>query len=143
MERQRSYELESSESKSKTQMHENVFLLQKPKAVSTQAERADILKQQETLYGYEATKELISDAGNDGCPRPTTEPRCHSDVAVKKSTLAVIQYTESEQFRQIEAAHKHELEEMEKVYKVGGFARAVHGIRPADCEILVVGCIHS
>lgn len=124
-------------------MHENVFLLQKPKAVSTQAERADILKQQETLYGYKATKQLISDAGNDGCPRPTTElPRCHSDVAVKKSTLAV-QYTESEQFRQIEAAHKHELEEMEKVYKVSGFARAVHGIRPTDCEILVVGCINS
>ncbi|XP_064386664.1 extracellular signal-regulated kinase 1-like isoform X2 [Halichondria panicea] len=103
-ERQRSYGLESSENKSKTQPYENVLPLQK--SVKP--------KVRERVLGYETTKEFISDAGCDDAPITRTGAN-HCDATVNKSTLSV-QYTctELEQLRQ---THKQELEEKEKVYK--------------------------
>ncbi len=75
--------------------------------------------------GYEATKQPITDTGND--ESPTTGTRCHSDVAVEKSTLTVqYQYTAEERLRQREAAHQQELEEREQGYKVSGFCQLLN-----------------
>ncbi len=93
--------------------------------MSTKAEQADIIiqqKQRERVLGYETTKEFISDAGCDDAPITRTGAN-HCDATVNKSTLSV-QYTctELEQLRQ---THKQELEEKEKVYKVGGFVQCM------------------
>ncbi|XP_064386501.1 uncharacterized protein LOC135335026 isoform X2 [Halichondria panicea] len=86
-------EPKTSEKQSKAQPYENVLPL-----------------------GYEATKQPITNTGND--ESPTTGTRWHSDVAVETSTLTVqYQYTAEERLRQREAVHQQELEEREQGYK--------------------------
>ena len=116
--------LETSETESKTQPYENVFPFQENVvAATTLAEQTDVIPQnvyerlQEDLLGYEATRQPITDAGNDGSP--TIGTRVNPCYVAVESRLTVQHMEEILQER--ETAHKQELKEMEKMYKVSGF----------------------
>ncbi len=138
MEHQPSCWLETSENKSKTKLHENVLpfhpfqKIVKPQtaAVTTQPDVQHLdAKPQEVLFGYEATRQPITDAGYDRSPTTGTQAY-HCVVAVEQYALM------EEKLREREAAHQHELKEMEQGYKVSGFDVVKYR---CNCEVRLVG----
>ncbi len=137
--------LETSETESP---YENVFPFQenvKPQVAATMlAEQTDVITQnvserlQEDLLGCEATRQPITDAGNDGSP--TTGTRVNPcDVAVESGLT--VQHTE-EILQERETAHKQELKEMEKIYKVSGFEYNYStGLRLRCCWCILVSTL--